>query len=175
MVQGRIYISTTTGSVLGPLLLLIYINELSSSVSDKSSPILFADDISFIIANRDETETFTKINKWFHSNLLMLNYDKTCFFQFLTKTDHEINKQVSLGNRKIATTESLKILGLTIDTSLTWKYHIGELTSRLNKVCYAIRLIKLFMSLDVLRSTYFSYVHSVLSHRIIFWWNSNGM
>jgi hypothetical protein len=64
----------------------------------------------------------------------MLNYDKTYFLQFLTKTDQGINMQVSFGNRKIATSQSLKFLGLTIDTSLTWKYYNGELTSRLNKV-----------------------------------------
>jgi len=63
--------------------------------------------------------------------------------------------QVSFVNRKIATAQSLKFLRLTIDTTLTWKHHIGELTSRLNKACYAIRSIKPFMSLDVLRSTYF--------------------
>jgi len=61
----------------------------------------------------------------------------------------------SFGNRKIATAHSLKIEGLTIDTTLTWKHHIRELTSRLNKACYAIRSIKPFMSLDVLRSTFF--------------------
>ena len=49
--------------------------------------------------------------------------------------------QVSFGNRKIATTQSLKFLGLTIDTSLTWKFHIGELATRVNKASYAIRLI----------------------------------
>ena len=83
--------------------------------------------------------------------------------QFLTKTDYEINTQISFGNRKIATAQSLNFLGLTVDSSLTWKYHIGELTSRLTKACYAVRLIKPFMSIDVLRSTYFSYVHSILS------------
>jgi hypothetical protein len=139
------------GSVLGQLLFLIYINDLSKSVSDISCPILFADDTSFIIANRDETEfrlntieTFNEINKWFHSNLLMLNYDKTYFLPFLTKTDNETNMQVSFGNRKIANVPSLKFLGLTIDTTLTWKHHIGKLTSRLDKACYAIRWIKPF-------------------------------
>ena len=103
----------------------------------------------------------------------MLNYDKTCFLQFLTKTDQEINMDVSFGNRKIATAQSLKFFVLTIDTSLTWKHRIGELTSRLNKACYAIRSIKPFMSLDALRSTYFSYVHWIISYGIIFWGNSS--
>jgi hypothetical protein len=103
----------------------------------------------------------------------MLNYDKTYFLQFLTKPDYEINLQVLFGNRKIATAQSLKFLGLTIDTTLNWKHHIGELTSRLNKASYAIRSIKLLMSLDVLRSTYFSNVHSIMSYGIIFWRNSS--
>ena len=67
------------GSVLGPILFLICINDLSKNLSEKSSPILFADDTSFIIASPDETEFKFKtkeicneINKWFDSNLLML-------------------------------------------------------------------------------------------------------
>jgi hypothetical protein len=82
------------------------------------------------------------------------------------------NQKVSFGNRKIASTQSLKFLELTIDTSLTWKY-TGELRSRLNKVCYAIRSVKPFISLDVLRSVYYSYAHSVIPYRIIFWGNSS--
>jgi hypothetical protein len=96
-----------------------------------SSSIFFADDTSFIIANRDETEfrlktneIFNEINKWFHSNLLMLTCDKTYFLPFLAKTDNEINMQVSFGNRKIATVQSLKFFGLSIDTTLTWKHHV---------------------------------------------------
>ena len=103
----------------------------------------------------------------------MLNYDKTYFLQFLLKTDNEINMQVVFGNREIATVQSLKFLGLTIETTLTWKHNVSELTSRLNKVYYAIRSIKLYMSLDVLRSTYFLYAHSVISYGIIFWGNSS--
>jgi hypothetical protein len=50
----------------------------------------------------------------------MLNYDETYFMQFPTKIDHEINTKILFGDRKSATTQSLKFLGLTIDTSLTW-------------------------------------------------------
>jgi len=81
--------------------------------------------------------------------------------------------QVSFGSRKIATVQSLTFLVLIIDTTLTWKHHIGELTSRLNKACYAIKSIRLFMSIDVLRSTYFPYAHSFISYGIIFWWSSS--
>ena len=56
-----------------------------------------------------------------------------------------------------------------MDTSLTWKCYIGDPTSRLNKACYAIRSIKTFVFLDVLRSIYFSYVYSIKTYWIIFW------
>ena len=77
----------------------------------------------------------------------------------MTKTDTDDNMKVSFGNKKIATVQNLKFLGLNIDTTLTWKHHIDVLISRLNKACYAIRSIKPFMSLEVPRSTYFSYAH----------------
>jgi len=62
---------------------------------------------------------------------------------------------------------------LIIDNSLSWKDHTAALTSKLNKACYAIRSIKPFLSVDILRTIYFSYVHSVLTYGIIFWGNSH--
>ena len=71
------------------------------------------------------------------------------------------------------TIHSTKFLGLTVDTSFSWKYHIEELKSKLNKACYEIRSFKPFISSEVLKMSYFSYVHSVLSYGIIFWGNSS--
>ena len=150
----------TQGPIFGPLLFLIYINEISKSVSDKSKPVLFADDTSFINANHDKdkfefnvNEIFNEINKWFCINLLTLNYDKIHFLQLATETDYKMNMRVSFCERKIVTTQSFKALGLTNDTNLTWNNHITELITRLNKACYAIRSIKPFMLLDAFRIT----------------------
>jgi hypothetical protein len=117
-------------------------------------------------------EVSNKVNKWFHSNSLKLNYDKTYFLQFQTKANKENNTQISNGNKTIATAKNIKFLGLTINTTLNWKHHIIELIPRLNKACYAVRSFKPFMSLKVLRSTYFSYAHSIMSYGLIFWGNS---
>jgi hypothetical protein len=68
---------------------------------------------------------------------------------------------------------STTFLGLTIDSTLSWKDHIADLTSKLNKACYAIRTIKPLMTFNVLRTVYFSYFHSVMSYGIIFWGNSH--
>ena len=139
-----------------------YLDDLSKSVSNKSKTILFANDKSFIIdnCNKDRfklntNEIFNEINKCFCSNLLTLNYGKTYFVQFVTKTNYKIKMQISFGDRKIATARNFNYLGLINDSTLTWKHHISELTARLNEACYAIRSIKPFMSLYVLRSMYF--------------------
>jgi hypothetical protein len=71
-------------------------------------------------------------------------------------------------NSIISNLKSTIFLGLTIDSTLSWKNHTADLTSKLNKACYAIRTIKPFMTFNVLRTIYFSYFRSVMSHGIIF-------
>jgi hypothetical protein len=79
--------------------------------------------------------------------------------------------QIITSNSIITNINSTKFLGLIIDSTLSWKYHITGLTSKLNKACYAIRAIKPFMSLEVMKMIYYSYVHSVISYGLIFWGN----
>jgi hypothetical protein len=101
--------------------------------------------------------------------LLTLNCNKTRFLQFLTKKKNEIKILIIASNSLIPNINSTKFLGLIIDNTLSWKDQIAELTTKLNKACYAIRAIKPFMSLDILITIYFSYVHSVISCGVIFW------
>ena len=67
-----------------------------------------------------------------------------------------------------------KFLGIVITNSLSWKDHITQLTPKLCKACYVLRCIRPFISQDTLKSVYYSYFHSLISYRIIFWGNSSN-
>lgn len=167
------------GSILGPLLFIIYINDLPFSLKNLAQPILFADDTSIIISTSNPEEFRSNINsvfketmRWFNKNLLTLNCDKTHFLQFFLKKHREIEIQITSRNSLITNVNCSKFLGINIDSSLSWKNHITMLALRLNKACFAIRAIKPFVSLDSIKMIYYSYVHSILKYGIIFWGNA---
>jgi hypothetical protein len=114
-----------------------------------------------------------EISSWFRSNLLTLKYDKTHFLQFLTKKQKEMQQQIVTSNTVITNINSTKFLGLIVDSTLSWKHHVAELTPILNKACYIIRTLTFVRSPEVLRMVYFSYFHTILSYGIIFWGKSH--
>jgi hypothetical protein len=116
------------GSILEPLFFLLYINDLPNVISDISKLVLYADDTSIIIFDKDSLKfktivhtVFDKINNWFQTNLLYLNFDKTYFLQFLTKNSHELDIHVSYGNKQIVNIHNSKFLGLRMDSSFLEK------------------------------------------------------
>jgi hypothetical protein len=121
---------------------------------------------------KDINTAILKLNKWFHSNLLLLNLEKTYFPQFVTKNINTVDLHISYENKQITSVHSTIFLGLTIDNNLLWHNHIDQMIPKLNKASYVIRFIKLLLSLESLKMIYFSIVHSIISYGIIFWGSS---
>jgi len=112
-------------SLLGPLLFLLYINDVPNVISDVSTAVLYADDTSLKIINSD-SQRFEKdidtailqLNRWFSSKLLLLllllllNLEKTYFLQFSTKNTNATDLHISYENRQISSIHSTKCFGI---------------------------------------------------------------
>jgi hypothetical protein len=169
------------GLVLGPLLFLIYVNNLTSNFINYMKPILFADDTTIIVSNTNIQEfkdgmelAMNEILNWCQKNLITINFSKMLFVQFLTKQYNAVNIQIKGPGEIISNATNMKFLGLWLDNTLSWKAHITELMMKLTKACYAIRAVKPIMSQGTLRNIYFSYFHSLMSYGYIFWGNSHA-
>jgi hypothetical protein len=161
------------------LLFLLYINDLPKIVNNNAKVVLYADDTSIIITSLNPTD-FTNsankilqyINRWFTNNLLSLNADKIQYMQFATKTTSLIDLHVMYKNKEMASTCNTKFLGLTLDNTLTWKNHIDTVVPKPSSACFTVRAVKPLLSQESQRLVYFSYVHSIMAYRLIFWGNS---
>ena len=121
------------------------------------------------VFKKDIHSIIVQLNKWLKSNLLLLNLGKTHFLPFLTKNGHEIDLQISYENKHISKIYNTKFLALIIGNNLSLGFHSDEIVPKLNKACYVIGSVnKPFITFEVLRVTYFSLVHSVISYGIIF-------
>ena len=175
---ARIKHGVPQGSILGPLLFLIYINDFPQEISNSSKPILFADDTSILLRHSDfgtynvNIQTvFESLNNWFKRNLLFLNLEKSHYIRFVSKNNSLTHLQISDISGSISNVTHTKFLGLLIDSSLNWKTHIDHLVNKLSTACYAIRQIKPYMSQTTLLTIYYALFHSIMSYGIIFWGN----
>jgi hypothetical protein len=66
----------------------------------------------------------------------------------------------------------LKILGLNINNTLTWKFHTETILPKLSSACFAMRSIKQFISQQMLKAIYYSHFHAIISYGLMFWGNS---
>ena len=145
-------------------------------LKDTGTPTLFADDTSIVYSypnlnklTKELNSSFTVLNIWFANNMLTLNFNKTHFIQFSCKPNNNINLSINYNNNHISNTQSIKFLGLVLDTNITWRNHIDYLHTKLGSANYAIRILKSVMPLTTLINIYFSYFHSIMSCGIIFW------
>ena len=132
------------GSILGPLLFLIFINDLPYC-TDKLKFILFADDTNILISSHSLSllneilkSELEKVSLWFSSNKLLLNTDKSNFMYFHINIKKSVqqsldNFQIKMNNKVIERVHHTKFLGVVIDEKLSWTDHIHTIRKKVAK------------------------------------------
>ena len=170
------------GSILGPLLFLLYINDLQLC-SKLLHFILFADDTNILFSHHDP-KTLEKIintelkhiSDWFKANKLSLNIKKTNYMIFKNKYSNkpDINIKIQIDNRLIQQVDTTKFLGLLIDRNLSWSSHTQHITKIVSKYNGIIRKVRPFLPTDALKTLYNSLVLPYLSYGAMIWADSNN-
>ena len=165
------------GSILGPLLFLLYINDIVQS-STKVSFILFADDTNILYSHKDlnvltstlNTE-LTKIQSWFQCNKLSLNIDKTNFMYFKNSNSPQVNLDVQINHISLTRKHSTKFLGVTINANMSWNEHLNNISNSISKNIGILYKLKDLVSTKSLFTLYNALILPFLNYCNIVWGN----
>lgn len=165
------------GSIIGPLLFILYVNDLYNLLGG-ASVCKYADDTSRLSASRHMSELSesctngaNEMAEWCTNNSLQLNVHKTGLLSY-SKREALESPLVRLGEKSVPVVNTINFLGMTLDSCLTWQEHIRKLTSKLNSICAIIRRLRNILSTNTLRVYYFAHVQSILNYGICFWGSS---
>ena len=137
------------GSVLGPLLFILYINDLPK-ISNNFKPILFADDTNLIFYDKtilnlkDKMQTdINKLFKWLNINILSIHINKTNVLLFNIRNKNEnIKLNLYINNIKLKQVTDIKMLDVYIDDKLNWKKQINYVATKLCRVIAILNKVK---------------------------------
>lgn len=163
------------GSVIGPILFLIYINDICNA-SSKFKFTIYADDTSLLIADKDINSLHSNINlelnlvhQWIKSNNLKLNVSKTNYILFQNRSLNNVMPHIQLQGETLTQMNCTKFLGVLIDEHLNWKFHIDEVCLKVSKICGIMYKIRYNLTQDALISVYYTLCYPHLTYCVSVW------
>ena len=164
------------GSCLGPMLFILYCNDLHMNLEDCAG-ILFADDTTIYKTHENIRylkwcieEELTRLMDWFMANSLTLNLDKSVCMLFTDKP--AINFDLIVGNVTLKRIKNTKFLGVHIDDKLQWNVHVSKLLLKLKRNLNLLKVGKNYLNSHAKRIIYFAHWQSHLNYCLSVWGNS---
>jgi len=169
------------GSILGPLLFIIYINDLPS-VLEKCKSVIFADDTNLFCSSHSIHTLYSNVNEdlkhvsdWFKANKLSLNVDKTVFIVFSKRGLHiPQNLEIKIDEFKIKQKHSTRFLGVIIDRYLNWHEHIDSVKCKLNSSLYIMHRVKNLLPHKYLTTLYHTLIQPYIMYGLTLWGSTNS-
>lgn len=122
--------------------------------------------------NHTLTDIFGNINNWMNDHNLEINFTKTKLMQFRPHQKTPIDINFTYNNIKLECVDTFSLLGVQIDTNISWKNHVLKIRSKLSSFAYALRELRRATDLKTALSAYYSYAHAWLTYGILLWGNS---
>ena len=174
--SGIIKHGVPQGSVLGPLLFLLYINDIRES-SNILKFFLFADDTTVYYSDKTDPNTenllnqeLSKVSTWLAANKLSLNVKKSNFLHFHNnKRKHKPTINLKLNGIDVEEKEVTKYLGVLIDNKLSWKPHIECVKTKLARGNGMISKIRYYVNDLCLLNLFYSFIQSHVNYNLINW------
>ena len=165
------------GSVLGPLLFSIYINDLPLSVLHGTCD-MFADDTCIPVSDACYGNVLSTLQlsadevfNWATNNFMTIHPQKTKYMIITTWQKHQriplCNVSITINKQPIERVSHIKYLGVIVDNNLSWAYHIKEITSKIAKSTYQLARIKHFIDERCRKTYYHAYIHNKLEYGIL--------
>ena len=167
------------GSILGPLLFLLYINDIVN-ISNRLLPLIFADDTNLFITGKSVQEISDQMNielnntlTWLNANRLSLNVAKTHFILFKSKNRAiGIPPKIYINGNEIDNVLKTKFIGVILDSNLKWDHHINLIKTKIAKGIGIICKARKLLELNTLLTLYYSMIYPYLTYCIEVWGNS---
>lgn len=167
------------GSILGPLMFLIYINEMPNLTqhhcvlfADDATVLLVNDNLSFSDFKLEVKNTLNVLMTWLESVNLKTNLTKTQLIQFKHYNAKSLDLDICVNGIQINKVQAANFLGMSLDEHLNWKTHLEKINNKIASCCYALSVLIDVSSVEVARSAYYGNIYPLLTYGIIFWGNS---